>query len=102
MQKQSIYITIRNTLQQKTETKKNISGQDFRQPDGQIDRRTDDPHMQKQTNMYLKGILCLIILTHYNETTNRDHDAQIVRAKENLKLSHCRALGNTQRMKALH
>ena len=58
--------------------------------------------MQKQTNMYLKGILCLIILTQYNETKKRDHDAQRVKAKENLKLSHYQALVNNQRMKALH
>ena len=27
-------------------------------------------------------------LTHFDETKNRAHDSQIVRAKENLKLSH--------------
>ena len=30
----------------------------------------------------------LIKLTHYGETKNRAHDSQIVRAKENLKLSY--------------
>ena len=30
----------------------------------------------------------LIKLTHYDETKKRAHDSQIVRAKENLKLSH--------------
>ena len=29
-----------------------------------------------------------IILTHHDETKKRAHDSQIVRAKENLKLSH--------------
>ena len=31
----------------------------------------------------------LIKLTLHDETKKRDHDSQIVRAKENLKLSHC-------------
>ena len=30
----------------------------------------------------------LIKLTHYDETKKRAHDSQMVRAKENLKLSH--------------
>ena len=30
----------------------------------------------------------LIKLTHHDETKKRAHDSQIVRAKENLKLSH--------------
>ena len=30
----------------------------------------------------------LIKLTHYDETKKRAHDSQIVRAKENLKVSH--------------
>ena len=38
--------------------------------------------------MYHHGKNTLIKLTHYDETKKRAHDSQIVRAKENLKLSH--------------
>ena len=31
----------------------------------------------------------LIKLTHYDETKKGVHDAQLVRAKENIKMSHC-------------
>ena len=34
------------------------------------------------------AINTLITLTHYDETKNKARDSQIVRAKENLKLSH--------------
>ena len=45
-------------------------------------------------------------LTHYDDSKKRAHDSQIVRAKENLKLSYGgpsqrHALGNNQRIKAL-
>ena len=36
----------------------------------------------------LHVLQCVIKLTHYDETKKRAHDPQIVRAKENLKLSH--------------
>ena len=47
-----------------------------------------------------------IKLTHYDETKERTHDSQIVRAKENHKLSYGgpskqQALGTNQRIKAL-
>ena len=49
----------------------------------------------------------LIKLTHYDETKKRAHDSQIVRAKEELKLSHStpsqrQASGTNKRIKALH
>ena len=48
----------------------------------------------------------VIKLKHYDETKNRAHHSQIVRAKENLKLSHDgpihrQASGTNQRIKAL-
>ena len=48
----------------------------------------------------------LIKLTHYDETIKRAQDSQIVRAKENLKLSYGgprqrQASGTNQRIKAL-
>ena len=48
----------------------------------------------------------LIKLTHYDKTKKRAHDSQIVRAKEELKLSHStpsqrQASGTNQRIKAL-
>ena len=47
-----------------------------------------------------------IKLTHYDDTENRAHDSQIVRAKENLKFSYCRpskrqASGTNKQIKAL-
>ena len=47
-----------------------------------------------------------IKLTHYNDTKKRAHDSQIVRAKENLKLSYGvpsqrQASGTNQPIKAL-
>ena len=48
-------------------------------------------HGSIQTNaMYHHGET-LIKLTHYDETKKRAYDSQIVRAKENLKLSHGRS-----------
>ena len=38
--------------------------------------------------MVYHGKNTLINLTHYDETKKRAHDSHIVRAKENLKLSH--------------
>ena len=38
----------------------------------------------------------LIKLTPHDETKKRAHDSQIVRAKENLKLSQCSAFGEAQ------
>ena len=38
--------------------------------------------------MYHHGKNTLIKLLHHDETKKRAHDSQIVRAKENLKLSH--------------
>ena len=48
----------------------------------------------------------LIKLIHYDETKKRAHDSQIVRAKEELKLSHStpsqrQASGTNQQIKAL-
>ena len=50
--------------------------------------------------------LYLIKLTHNDETKKRDYDSQIVRGKENLKLSYGapsqgQASGTNQRLKAL-
>ena len=38
--------------------------------------------------MYHHGKNNLIKLLHHDETKKRAHDSQVVRAKENLKLSH--------------
>ena len=38
--------------------------------------------------MYVCMYVCIIKLTHYDETEKRAHDSQIVSAKENLKLGH--------------
>ena len=57
--------------------------------------------------LFLQRILTeKIKLNHYDETTKRTHDSQIVRAKENLKLSHGgpsqrKASGINPRLKAL-
>ena len=42
---------------------------------------------RKESNQTNKKTL--IKLTHYDETKIKGHDSQIVRAKENLKFSHC-------------
>ena len=55
---------------------------------------------------HLTNAMYLTKLTHYVETKKRAHDSQIVRAKENLKLSHGGssyrlASGTNKRIKAL-
>ena len=59
---------------------------DFAVVEAQVMFSSHGGHLKMQCNIIIENTL--IKLTYHDETKKRAHDSQIVRAKENLKLSH--------------